>query len=148
MATPSIRSDARLALSPRFAVVIDGIDLGGWSKCTGLAVTFKNFSYLPLGHNGFEPVLPDRLLYEKITLTRAINDKDSPRVQEWLGQRAGGTADGTGGIAVLGTDFQPVMVWHLRGVYPAKWSAAAFDASTKNIALEELQLFHEGFLNA
>jgi phage tail-like protein len=143
-----IRSDARLALTSRFFVTIDGIALGGWAKCDGLKVTFKNFDYKPLGHNGFTPVLPDRLDYGQITLTRAINDKDSPEVQRWLAERAGGTADGTGGIALLGTDFAPVMTWNLRGVYPTEWSAQAFDANGKTIALEVLKLAHEGFLNA
>ena len=93
-------------------------------------------------------MLPDRLEYPDITLTRAINDVDSPRVQTWLADRAGGTADGTGGIALLGTDFEPVMVWNLRGVYPSDWSAQAFDANGKTIALEVLKLSHEGFLDA
>jgi phage tail-like protein len=143
-----IRSDARLGITSRFAVVIDGIELGGWSKCDGLKVAFKHFKYEPLGHNGYAPVLPDRLEYGPITLTRAINDKDSPTVRDWLAERARGTADGTGAIALLGTDFTPVMVWGLRGVYPLEWSAQAFDAAGKTIALEVLKLAHEGFLNA
>jgi phage tail-like protein len=148
MPTPSIRSDARIGITARFAVVVDGIDLGGWSKIDGLKVTFKHYDYKPLGHNGFSPVLPDRLDYSDLTLTRAINDRDSPKVQQWLAERAGGTADGTGGIALLGTDFLPVMIWNLRGVYPAEWSAQAFDANGKTIALEVLKIAHEGFLDA
>lgn len=147
MAERSIRSDARLGIAARFVVVVDDTHLGGWSKVDGLKVSFKNYDYKPLGHNGFSPVLPDRLEYGQITLTRAINDKDSPSVQQWLAKRAGGTSDGTGSITVLGTDFQAVMSWNLRGVYPAEWSAQAFDAGGKAIALEVLKLYHEGFLS-
>jgi phage tail-like protein len=144
----AIRSDARLGLSSRFVAVLDGIDLGGWSKVEGLAVTFKTYDYDPLGHNGYRPILPDRLLYDKIKLTRAINDHDSPKVQEWLATRARGSSDGTGAIFLLGTDLQVVMAWHLRGVLWTKWSAAPMDSGSKNIALEVLELAHEGFLNA
>ena len=146
MPAPAIRHQARLGLSPRFHVAIDGIDLGGWSKCEGLSVKFEFHSYKPLGHNGFQPVLPDRLDYEKITLTRAVNDIDTPKLMKWLAERAAGPADGTGGIALLGTDGQPVMIWHLRGVYPSQWKGPSMDASAKNIALETLTLAHEGFL--
>ena len=128
--------------------MIDGIDLGGWSKCEGLNVTFKYYDYKPLGHNGFTPILPDRLDYGKIKLSRAVNDKDTPKLMSWLAQRAAGAADGTGGIALLGTDGQAVMVWHLRGVYPSQWSGPSMDASSKNIAIEVLELAHEGFLEA
>jgi phage tail-like protein len=148
MPSPSIRQTARIGLSPRFHVSIDGIDLGGWSKCEGLAVTFKTMDYVPLGHNGFLPVLPDRVTYDKITLQRAVNDVDTPKLMRWLAERAGGAADGTGGIALLGTDGAPVMIWHLRGVYPTQWKGPGMDASSKNIAIETLQLAHEGFLEA
>ena len=33
--------DAALGLAHRFACVIDGYDLGSWTKCTGLSVAFK-----------------------------------------------------------------------------------------------------------
>ena len=148
MPEPSIRSTARIGITSRFVVSVDGINLGGWSKVDGLKVSFKHYDYKPLGHNGFLPVLPDRLDYGDVTLTRAINDVDSPKVQRWLAERAGGTADGTGGIALLGPDFEPVIMWNLRGVYPVEWSAQAFDANGKTIALEVLKLAHEGFLNA
>jgi phage tail-like protein len=148
MPTPAIRHVARLGLAPRFVVAVDGIDLGGWSKCEGLSVTFKLYDYDPLGHNGYRPILPDRLLYDHIKLTRAVNDVDTPQVMAWLAKRAAGSADGTGGIQLLGTDGQKVMQWNLRGVYPAKWTGPGMDASKKEIATEILELAHEGFLEA
>jgi phage tail-like protein len=122
------------------------MDLGGWMKCDGLTVNFKTYTYEPLGHNSFLPVLPDRITYEHITLTRPVNDIDTPKVMAWLGKRANKASGGTGGIAVLGTDFKPVMVWHLRGVYPTKWKGPGLDGGAKTIATETLELAHEGFL--
>lgn len=141
-----IPDSARLGLTTRFIVEMDNTKLGGWSKCDGLSVNFNIYKYEPLGMNGTLPVLPDRITYDKITLTRAVNDVDTPKVMAWLAARANKAATGTGSIAVLGTDGKPVMVWHLRGVYPAKWKGPTLDASSKNIALETLELHHEGFL--
>ncbi len=141
-----IPASARLGLTPRFLVVVDGLDLGGWSKCDGIGVTMKLHDYKPFGENNFTPVLPDRLEYSAITLTRAVNDKDSPKLLAWLGSRANKAASGTGAIVVLGTDRKPVMTYQLRGVYPSAYKGPSLDAGTKSIATETLTLAHEGFL--
>lgn len=136
----------RFGLQARFTVTLDGLDMGGWSKCTGLAVEFTTHPWEPMGHNNYLPVLPDRIKYGKITLERAINATDTPTVIKWLADKANGKADGTGSIAVLGPDAKPVMAWHLRGVYPASWKGPSLDANGKAIATETLELHHEGFL--
>ena len=43
------------------------------------------------------------------------------------------------GKGVVGT-------WTLRNVYPARWAGPDLDASGTGIAIEQLQLVHEGFL--
>ena len=36
----AISVSSMLGLQTRFKVTVDGVDLGGWSKCTGLTVEF------------------------------------------------------------------------------------------------------------
>ncbi len=36
---------AKLGMSMRFRVSVDGINLGNWATCTGLSVEFKNTKY-------------------------------------------------------------------------------------------------------
>lgn len=144
--TAPIPATARLGLTPRFLVIVDGLDLGGWSKCDGIAVTMKLHKYEPFGENNFTPILPDRVEYSQITLTRAVNDRDSPKLLGWLGSRANKAANGTGAIVVLGPDKKMVMSYQLRGVYPTAYKGPSLDANTKSIATETLTLAHEGFL--
>ncbi|MBA3585633.1 MAG: phage tail protein, partial [Gemmatimonadetes bacterium] len=127
-------------------VVLDGINIGGWSKCDGLTVNLTLMNYTPLGTNTYMPILPDRVTYDKITLSRAVNDIDSKTLLEWLGKRANNAASGTGAIAVMGSDRLPVMTYQLRGVYPTKYKGPSLDANSKGIAIETLELAHEGFL--
>ena len=39
-----------------------------------------------------------------------------------------------------------VTKWELHGVFPTKWEGPALDAAGKKIAIEKLELAHEGFL--
>jgi phage tail-like protein len=142
----TIATAAHLGLTTRFDVAIDGFGLGGWAKCDGLAVSFTLFSYTPLGHNDHLPVLPDRVTYERITLTRAVTAEDSGKVIAWLSKMAHAFVGGTGVITLFDSHRGEVATWSLRGVYPTKWKGPTLDANSHNIALETLELAHEGFL--
>ena len=57
---------------------------------------------------------------------------------DWLAREfaaAGNTRVGCGFIT-----------WSLRNVYPSKWTGPDLDAMTAGIAMEKLELVHEGFL--
>jgi phage tail-like protein len=142
----TIPATAHFGLTTRFDVVVDGFPLGGWAKCEGLSVTFELEKYTPLGHNDYLPVLPNRVVYDRITLTRAITAEDSPTVMSWLSQMASSGGGGTAEITLLDSHREKVTSWKLRGVYPTKWKGPTFDANSHNIAIETLELAHEGFL--
>jgi phage tail-like protein len=142
----TLAHDASLALKTRFKVVVDGIDLGGWQACEGLEVDFKPFMVQEGGENGYLHVLPGCLEYSHIKLTRAMTASDSPRVQQWLAQKADSFDGGTAQITLLDAHAKPVHAWSLRNVYPAKWTGPSMDAMTSGVAIETLTLVHEGFL--
>ncbi|KAA2258794.1 phage tail protein [Solihabitans fulvus] len=146
---------ALLGMSMRFRVVVDEIDLGGWASCAGLAVEFHNQKIKQGANYEFQTIVPDCVDYPPITLQRAMNTDDSGRVQRWLSQVVstwfsdssdGGYSDRTAQITLLDSQNKPVTTWRLRNVYPQKWEGPDLDASTGRIALEKLQLVHEGFL--
>lgn len=148
-----INVGAMLGLQTRFKVVVDGVDLGGWSKCTGLAVDFKHKPITEGGNYQYQVILPDHIDYKPITLERAMTAKDSAHVQSWLRTKArsymGGESSGGGGtaqITLCDSHGKPVATWSLRNVYPAGWDGPELSASTFGIAVEKLRLVHEGFL--
>jgi len=145
-----------LGLNNRFRVEIGGDDLGSWGQCKNLAVAFENKPVQVGGIYDYETYLPERMKYPAVTLRRAINPKDSMALQGWLAKKvdqwmhsANGANSGDHAKITLydatGSD-GGIMSWSLRNVYPSKWSGPELDAMTAGIAMETLELVHEGFL--
>jgi phage tail-like protein len=152
-------TNENVGMQMRFLVDVDGIDLGGWSKCTGIAVDFNPFKREEGGVNNFVYWLGDRVTYDTVKLTRVMNAKDSPKVQSWLQKRVAlhrgnvgadmfpSMAPGTlGKVTLLGPRGGTVMSWTLMNVTPKKWTGPELSADGKGMAMETLELNHEGFL--
>jgi phage tail-like protein len=148
-----ISVSSMLGLQTRFKVTVDGVNLGGWSRCTGLAVEFKNKRVKEGGNYDYQPILAECIEYTPIVLERAMNAEDSSRVQNWLrskvsswmnAQKSGG--GGTAQITLLDSHLDPVASWSLRNVYPAKWDGPELSVATFGVAIEKLTFVHEGFL--
>jgi phage tail-like protein len=61
---------------------------------------------------------------------------------EWLAEGGGTRIDGT--ITLLDTALQPKQSWKwLRGI-PVKWEISEFDASKSELAIETIEIAHEG----
>lgn len=127
-------------------------DLGSWSKCTGLKMDFNPVAVKYGGDYRNTGYLPGPTTYPKITLQRAVEPKASAAVQKWLKRIAMDWVQpnkkldpGGGTITLYGPTNEPVLTWHLVNVRPAAWSGPDLDANGGKIALETLELVHEGF---
>lgn len=143
---PTLTPSSMLGLAMRFVVEVDGLDLGGWQQCKGLTVEFKGDELEEGGNNDHWIFLPTRIKYQHITLVRAMNKADSGKVMGWLATKARDEKPGTARIVLYDAHGDEVAKWSLQGVYPLRWFGPALDAEGKGIALETLELFHEGFL--
>jgi phage tail-like protein len=148
-----ISLNTMLALTTRFHVSVDGVDLGGWAKCHGLSVTFKSTKLSEGGLYQYQHVLQEQIEYPNVTLARAMNKDDTAKVQNWLRDRASSWMDamnvgggGTAQITLFDSHAVKVASWQLRNVYPASWKGPDLDATTMGIAMETLEFAHEGFL--
>ena len=83
---PEGQSGVRTRLPLR--VKIDTVDLGGWQTCTGLKVEFKSRRSRRAATTSPEQFLPDKVVYSKVTLKRAVEKNDSKKVQQWLNRSA------------------------------------------------------------
>jgi len=134
------------ALALRFHVTIDDKgSLGSWSKCDGLAVEYEVQEYQEGGMNDYVHRLPGRCKYQNIKLTRPL-DKTSADVASWVAGQRNKPARSNAEIAVLDPAGELVTKWNLNGVYPVKWTGPSLDASGNQIAIETLELAHNGFL--
>lgn len=153
----SLSPTTRMGLNARFHVAVDGIQLGGWASCKGLAVTFEN-EVLHVGGSYDESwLLPTRITYSSVTLTRAITPDGTQAVHGWLrlmqeawvNSNDDSDIGGTATIKLMDTSSsltKPVFEWTLRSVYPKAWKGPDMDATNANVATETLELVHQGFL--
>jgi phage tail-like protein len=151
----ALATQAQLGLAMRFRVVVDEVDLGGWASCAGLAAQFKNRMVGEGGNYANSTILPERVDYPPIVLKRAMTRQDSAVVQQWLSRVVSQwyAADSptdydarTARISLYDAHSQEVASWSLRNVYPAAWQGPNLDAAGQHVAIETLQLVHEGFL--
>jgi phage tail-like protein len=148
-----ITLNTMLALTARFHVSVEGVDLGGWARCQGLEVKFNPVLQPEGGNYQYETVLPGAIKYSNVILQRAINKNDTELVLGWLRDRAANWIDastggggGTATIILFDAHGAEVTRWMLRNVYPESWTGPELDAMSAGVAMEKLVLVHEGFL--
>jgi phage tail-like protein len=134
------------AQAVRFQVKIDGgTDLGDWSKCDGLTVEYDVFEYKEGGQNGFTHRLPGRVKYQNVKLTRPMN-KHSKQVADWIASLKHKVQRQTAAISALDPTGHAIVTWNLDGIFPVRWSGPSLDIGANQVAMETLELAHNGFL--
>ncbi len=133
-----------LGLALHFEVMIDDFDLGAWSKCEGLTVKFEVIDHANSADD-YVHRMPGATAYENIKLTRGVTQL-SNSVSVWLSAQRRAPTKGTGAITLMDAARKPVMVWELFGVLPVRWAGPTLDVGASQVAMETLELAHEGFL--
>ncbi len=138
-------NEPEYGLSLRFKVTLDDhTDLGTWTKCEGLSVEYDLQEIKEGGQNDYLHRLPGRTKYQNLKLTRAI-DKNTQKVADWLASIAREPKRSTAQIVILDTNGTEVVTWRFEGVYPAKWTGPTLDVGANQVAMESLELVHNGF---
>ena len=132
------------AVSYRFAVEVDGLDLGAYTECRGLAATYsvdavvEGGSLAPTGH------LLKGVSYADVTLVRPL-DESSGKVAAWFSGFADNPKPTSARITAMDPGGTTICAWDLQGVVPKQWSGPGFSAKGTDVALESLTLAHTGF---
>ena len=127
-----------------FAVELDGITRMGFKGCTGLDSTTAATKY----REGTDPTLAQRQLpgllsHSAITLTRGITDDRA--LWDWRDDIAKGKGTRHDISIILRDDLGEEKIrWNLKNAFPTKWSGPTFDATADAVAIETLELTHEG----
>jgi len=128
----------------RFRLEIDGIDQAGFSEVSGFDANVDVIEY----REGDSPVttpmkMPGLTKYGNVTLKWGVTDSMS--LYEWLQQITEGNIERkTVTITVLDDMGEAKASWQLINAWPAKYTAPDFNATASEVALETLELAHEG----
>jgi phage tail-like protein len=128
-----------------FRVEIDGITRAGFRDCSGLEATQDAATYREGTDRGLTMrKLPGLVTYGDVSLSRGITSDSE--LWEWRSTVMGGTADRRNlSIVLMNDKGEDVIRWNFRNCWPTSWSGPSLDASSDELAIEQLTLAHEGF---
>jgi phage tail-like protein len=127
----------------RFTVQIDGLTTGGFLEVSGLGTETEVVEFREGGSNDVRK-LPGRTKWPPIVLKRGFTGDRT--LHDWA------TANATTGtvirrsvlVTVHNAQGQPVARWHIQHAWPSKWEGPSFKSSGNEVAMETLELVHEG----
>jgi phage tail-like protein len=129
------------------AAGIQSAVLGGFSECSGLESTLQMEEYKEGGRNGAVLKFPTRVTWGNVTLKRGVTLDAS--LWNWYYGFVQGRGRRRDGLIILQNDERlPVAVWQFKRGLPAKWIGPALNAAQNNVAVESLEIAHEGLVLA
>lgn len=131
----------------RFKLAIQNVQVGGFSECTGLQMEVKTFEYKEGGRNNTTLKFPEHASYGNITLKRGVTDRN--QMIAWQLDIAEGTFAIRSrklnfAITLLNEQGQTIKTWSLIHAFPVKWTGPDLKASASEMAIESLEIAHEG----
>jgi phage tail-like protein len=132
-----------------FLVEIDGIARAAFSEVSGLDSSIDITEYREGGDNQTMRKLPSKTKYSNITLKwGCAPDHDLyDWHQQWIKGDPGATRR-NGSIVLLDRRGQEQMRWNFVKAWPAKWTGPSLSAKSNDVAIETLELAHEGLERA
>lgn len=150
-------AEARSADPPfagHFTLTVDGVEIGTFSEVAGLSVTMQTDTVVEGGQNQYVHRLPRGMTWQNIVLKRGVTRTDS--LFMWLQECSGDGFSQAGNrlrpkpatIAVLDQTGKAVRTWTVEGAFPVKWSGPRLAATSTDLAMEELEVCHRGFVTS
>jgi phage tail-like protein len=127
-----------------FIVEIDGIPVGGFSEASGLTTDTNVIEYREGNEqHGTARKLPGLMKYNNIVLKRGWTK--NKKLWDWRKKVIDGKTQRTHGtITLLDEARQPALSWNFREGWPSKWEGPALNGKTSEVAIETLEIVHEG----
>lgn len=140
MATGDRRDPFR---SFNFAVEIDGLARAGFRECSGLDASQDPIEYREGTEGLTTRKLPGLNKYSNITLKWGMTD--DTELWDWRKKAMTGKVERKNGSIVLLDDTgAEKMRWNFREAWPTKWTGPSFNATGNEVAIETLEIAHEG----
>lgn len=116
---------------------------GGFSECSGLEMTMDVEDYKEGGNNGTVLKFPTSVKWNDITLKKGITL--STELWDWFDGFVQGRGERKDGLIILNNEAQlPQIAWGFKRGLPIKYTAPSMNASQSEVAVESIQIAHEG----
>jgi phage tail-like protein len=132
-----------------FLVEIDGIVRAGFREAGGLDSTISVVEYREGGDNITKRKYPGQVTFSNFTLKWGMSDDTD--LYDWHRQWATGdpaAARKNGSIVLLDRQGQEKARWNFFSAWPSKWIGPSFTSESNDLAIESLEMAHEGMQRA
>ena len=126
-----------------FLIEIDGISRAAFHEASGFDSTIDVVEHREGGDNLTPRKLPGMTKYANIVLKWGVTD-DAQLYQWHLDAVKGKVTRRNGSIVLLDRQGQEKLRWNFVGAWPSKWDGPDFNAEGNDVAIETLELAHEG----
>jgi phage tail-like protein len=135
----------------KFKFTVGSLEIGYFTEVSGLSVQIEVEELAEGGQNAFTHKLLGRMKWPNLVLKRGITHTDA--LFSWLTEFSGDglTARGNkvnplnGSVSVLDAAGAAVRTWSFYDAKPVRWSGPRLAASSRDLAVEELEVCHCGF---
>jgi phage tail-like protein len=125
-----------------FELEIQGKPIGYFTEITGLAAEVETLTYSEGGMNEFQHRLPTRTKYPNLVLKRGMTTKAD--LQQWF-QKTQTQAERTGiRVSMMDTNGDRLRTWSFVNAFPVKWTGPNFNSTQSALAVESVEVAHEG----
>ena len=126
-----------------FLVEIDGITRAAFHEASGFDSTIDVIEHREGGDNLTPRKLPGMTKHSNIVLKWGLSD--DIQLYKWhLDAVKGNVQRKNGSIVLLDRQGQEQVRWNFRNAWPSKWDGPDFNAEGNDVAIETLELTHEG----
>jgi phage tail-like protein len=137
------QTNKRVTVSFRFQVEIKGIVEAGFNEVSGLQAETELEEYNEGGINEYTHRFPKKIKYPPLVLKRGI--LRSNELWDWYQgfmMKQIKRMDVT--IKLTDENGEAIMNWTLKEAYPIKWVGPTLSASKSEVAIETLEIVHNG----
>lgn len=135
----------------RFVLELGNIQAAGFAECTGLQMETKVFEYKEGGRNETTLKFPENTVYGNVTLKGGITQ--SNELIDWQldivnGEFSKNPRTGNVSVAITLMDEKGTKAkrWNLIRAFPVKWTGPDLKAMGNEVAIEALEIAHEGIV--
>ena len=140
--SPARNDDLRLS-ALQVAVTFDGMPTAFFRSVSGLSMEIEVVEFREGGESGAVHKIPGRVKYPNIVLKQGFAGASD--LQKWAFRIAAGQFEHKNATIVISDQRSQVVArYTLTNAWPTKWSAPDFDATSNDVAIETIEIAHEG----
>ena len=126
-----------------FLVELDGISRAAFQECSGFDSTIDVIEHREGGENTVLRKLPGMTKFSNIVLKWGVTD--DRELYDWHRNVVQGDIERkNGSIVMLNRKGEEVVRWNFMRAWPTKWDGPDFNAEGNDVAIETLELAHDG----